>query len=27
VDPTQKGLRAAPRGPGVFDDMLKKPCP
>jgi hypothetical protein len=27
VDPTRKGPRAAPRGPGVFDDMLKKPCP
>jgi hypothetical protein len=27
VDPAQKGPRAAPRGPGVFDDMLKKPCP
>jgi hypothetical protein len=26
-DPTHKGPRAAPRGPGVFDDMLKKPCP
>jgi hypothetical protein len=25
VDPAQKGPRAAPRGPGVFDDMLKKP--
>jgi hypothetical protein len=23
VDPA----RAAPRGPGIFDDMLKKPCP
>jgi hypothetical protein len=27
VDPTRKGPRAAPRGPGIFDDMLKKPCP
>jgi hypothetical protein len=27
VDPTRKGLRAAPRGPGVFDDMMKKSCP
>jgi hypothetical protein len=27
VDPARKGLRAVPRGPGVFDDMLKKPCP
>jgi hypothetical protein len=27
VDPASKGPRAAPRGPGVFDDMLKKPCP
>jgi hypothetical protein len=27
VDPTRKGPRAAPRGPGVFDDMLKKSCP
>jgi hypothetical protein len=27
VDPAQKGPRAAPRGPGVFDDMLKNPCP
>jgi hypothetical protein len=27
VDPTCKGPRAAPRGPGIFDDMLKKPCP
>jgi hypothetical protein len=26
VDPARKGPRAAPRGPGVFDDMLKKPC-
>jgi hypothetical protein len=27
VDPSRKGPRAAPRGPGMFDDMLKKPCP
>jgi hypothetical protein len=27
VDPAPKGPRADPRGPGVFDDMLKKPCP
>jgi hypothetical protein len=27
VDPAQRGPRAAPRGPGVFDDMLKKPSP
>jgi hypothetical protein len=27
VDPARKGPRAAPRGPDVFDDMLKKPCP
>jgi hypothetical protein len=27
VDPARKGPRAVPRGPGVFDDMLKKPCP
>jgi hypothetical protein len=27
VDPARRGHRAAPRGPGVFDDMLKKPCP
>jgi hypothetical protein len=27
VDPAWQGPRAAPRGPGVFDDMLKKPCP
>jgi hypothetical protein len=27
VVPTRRGPRAAPRGPGVFDDMLKKPCP
>jgi hypothetical protein len=25
VDPAQKGPRATPRGPSVFDDMLKKP--
>jgi hypothetical protein len=25
--PSRRGPRAAPRGPGVFDDMLKKPCP
>jgi hypothetical protein len=25
VDPARRGPRAAPRGPGVFDDMLKKP--
>jgi hypothetical protein len=25
VDPARKGPRAAPQGPGVFDDMLKKP--
>jgi hypothetical protein len=25
VDPARWGPRAAPRGPGVFDDMLKKP--
>jgi hypothetical protein len=24
VDPARRGPRAAPRGPGVFDDMLKK---
>jgi hypothetical protein len=24
--PSSKGPRAAPRGPGVFNDMLKKPC-
>jgi hypothetical protein len=24
VDPTRRGPRPAPRGPGVFDDMLKK---
>jgi hypothetical protein len=27
VDPARKGPRAAPRGPDVFDDMLKKPYP
>jgi hypothetical protein len=27
VDPARRGPRAAPRGPGIFDDMLKKPCP
>jgi hypothetical protein len=27
VDPARRGPRAAPRGPGAFDDMLKKPCP
>jgi hypothetical protein len=27
VDPARWGPRVAPRGPGVFDDMLKKPCP
>jgi hypothetical protein len=27
VDPTRKGPRAAPRGPSMFDDMLKNPCP
>jgi hypothetical protein len=27
VDPARKGPRVAPRGPSVFDDMLKKPCP
>jgi hypothetical protein len=26
VEPARRGPRAAPRGPGVFDDMLKKPC-
>jgi hypothetical protein len=26
-DPARRGPRAAPRGPEVFDDMLKKPCP
>jgi hypothetical protein len=27
VDPARKGPRAAPRGPDVFNDMLKKPYP
>jgi hypothetical protein len=27
VDPARRGPRPAPRGPGVFDDMLKKPRP
>jgi hypothetical protein len=27
VDPARRGPRAAPQGPGIFDDMLKKPCP
>jgi hypothetical protein len=27
VDPARRGPRPAPRGPGVFDDMLKKTCP
>jgi hypothetical protein len=27
VAPARRGPRLAPRGPGVFDDMLKKPCP
>jgi hypothetical protein len=27
VDPARRGPRPAPRGQGVFDDMLKKPCP
>jgi hypothetical protein len=27
VEPARRGPRPAPRGPGVFDDMLKKPCP
>jgi hypothetical protein len=27
VDPARRGPQPAPRGPGVFDDMLKKPCP
>jgi hypothetical protein len=26
VDQARRGPRPAPRGPGVFDDMLKKPC-
>jgi hypothetical protein len=27
VDPARRGPRPAPRVAGVFDDMLKKPCP
>jgi hypothetical protein len=27
IDPAQKGPRATPRSPDVFDDMLKKSCP
>jgi hypothetical protein len=27
VDPARRGTRPAPRGPRVFDDMLKKTCP
>jgi hypothetical protein len=27
IDPARRGPRVAPRGPGVFNDMLKKPCP
>jgi hypothetical protein len=27
VDPARRDPRPAPRGPEVFDDMLKKPCP
>jgi hypothetical protein len=27
VDPARRGPRPAPRGPGIFDDKLKKPCP
>jgi hypothetical protein len=27
IDLARRGPRPAPRGPGVFDDMLKKPCP
>jgi hypothetical protein len=27
VDQARRGPRPAPQGPGVFDDMLKKPCP
>jgi hypothetical protein len=27
VDPARRGPRPAPRGPGVINDMLKKPCP
>jgi hypothetical protein len=26
VDPARRGPRPTPRGPGVFDDRLKKPC-
>jgi hypothetical protein len=27
VNPSRKEPQVAPRGPSVFDDMLKKPCP
>jgi hypothetical protein len=27
VEPVRKGPRAAPRGPSMFDDVLKKSCP
>jgi hypothetical protein len=27
VDPARRDPRPTPRGPGVFDDMPKKPCP
>jgi hypothetical protein len=27
VDPARQGPRPTPPGPGVFDDMLKRPCP
>jgi hypothetical protein len=27
VDPDRRGPRAAPQGPDMFDDMLKKSCP
>jgi hypothetical protein len=27
IDPARRAPRADPRGPEVFDDMLKKPCP
>jgi hypothetical protein len=27
VDPARRGPQAAPRGPSVFNNMLKKPCP
>jgi hypothetical protein len=27
IDPARRGPLVAPRGPRVFDDMLKKPCP